>query len=359
MPRQTPKQLNEQGFASVVIALILIIVLALLTVGFAQLARREQKSALNKQLASQAQYAAESGINDAKQKLPALEALAAAGTLPSPDTCIQLPGNPPGPVTVGPSQNGVQYTCVLVNLKPPSVVYDNVQPEAQRYITSSAVSASGAGASSITVNWGSADGNNTFPGDMNEGFTPAASWNQAKRPAVLEFSLTPLSDLNRNSLANNTLTVYLYPVSNGSGNVAYGTVSQANSPEGTIVAADCNPANGAKYPCKATITGLSGSTAPYLFRIVNHYDPSNVSINGKDNVGRPTGFDGQTVIDVTGKAHEVLKRLQIHASRKPSYDIPADALESQSTCKHFTTDPISDSQTITLTQDSTGACALN
>src|SRR5665213_2637815 len=60
---------NQQGFASIVIALILIIVLALLTVGFAQLARREQQTALDKQKAVQANYAAESGINAAYQDI--------------------------------------------------------------------------------------------------------------------------------------------------------------------------------------------------------------------------------------------------------------------------------------------------
>src|ERR1700722_1988557 len=57
-------QENEQGFASLVIALVIIVVIALITVGFAQLSRREQQTALDKQLANQAYYAAESGVND-------------------------------------------------------------------------------------------------------------------------------------------------------------------------------------------------------------------------------------------------------------------------------------------------------
>lgn len=354
MPRQIHKQLDEQGFASIVIALILIIVLALLTVGFAQLARREQKSALDKQLSTQAYYAAEAGVNDTIQRLPALQAQALAGTLTPPDQC--LPG---GPVTVGSSQNGVRYTCVLVNLKPPDIKYDTIQPEAYRYITSSAVSASGGAAASITVNWGSDDGNNSLPGNTNAGFTPADAWKQAKQPAVLEFSLTPLNDLSRAGLANNTMTVYLYPVRSGGGNVTYGTVSQANSPEGTVVAANCDPSNGATYPCQATISGLTGGTGQYLFRVVDHYDASNISINGKDALGKPVAFDGQTLIDATGQAHEVLKRIQVRRATKPSYDIPNGALDSQSTCKHFTTDPVSDTQTVTLPQDSAGACAFN
>ena len=74
---------NEEGFASIVIALILIIVLSLLTIGFAQLARREQQTALSKQLANQAQYAAESGINDAYYDLSHNDPTTVSATYPN------------------------------------------------------------------------------------------------------------------------------------------------------------------------------------------------------------------------------------------------------------------------------------
>ena len=282
MARPTPKRLDENGFASIVIALILIIVLALFTVGFAQLARREQKSALDKQLATQAYYAAESGVNDTMHNLATLQAQAAAGNPPNPDTCLN------NPVTIGPSQNGAQYTCVLVNLKPPSLVYNNVQPEAQRYVTSSSTSSTGAAAASITVHWGSTDGNSNYPSDTSGGFLPAATWNQTRKyPAVLQFSLTPLSDLSRSGLENNTFNAYLYPTSTGSGQVSYATGGN-----GVIVAASCNASNGAQYPCKATINNLNGGTGKYLFRIIAHYDPSDVTITGttgNNGSGNPTG----------------------------------------------------------------------
>jgi Tfp pilus assembly protein PilX len=346
MPRKTHRQLDDQGFASIVIAFILIIVLALLTVGFAQLARREQKSALDKQLSTQAFYAAESGVNDTVQNLSSLRAAP-----PSKTTCLAG-----GPTTVGPSANGVQYTCVLVDLTPPNILYDNVQAEEDRYITSSTT----AGANTITVNWGSTDGNNTFAGNATGGFTPASTWNASKHPAVLQFSLTPLnppsSNLSRDSLANNTFTAYLYPVGNGAGSIAYSTVNQPGSTNGAIVSANCTVSNGAKYPCKATITGVPGGTGPYLFRVVDHYDPSNVNINGQDILGQQIGFDGQTQIDVTGKAHEVLRRIQVRVPTNASYKVPKDALEAQSACKHFTTDPVSGTQAVALSQDASGAC---
>ena len=69
-------QPDQRGFAAIVVALVLILVLSLLTIGFAELMRHEQRSALDKQLSSQAYYAAESGVNDAVS--------AAASNLPRP-----------------------------------------------------------------------------------------------------------------------------------------------------------------------------------------------------------------------------------------------------------------------------------
>lgn len=323
MARKNHKPTNEQGFASIVIALILIIVLALLTVGFAQLARREQKNALDKQLSTQAFYAAETGVNDTVKLL---------GSVPnSPNNCLShavLPN-----YTVGPSINGVQYTCVLVNLTPPNIKYDNVPAEGDRYIQTSTTAAAG----SFTVNWGSADGSTTFPGSTGTGFKKLSDWTAANYPAVLQFSVTPLGDLSRAGLAENTFTVFLYPVNNGGGSIGYTTASGAN--EGAIVAGNCNTANDPQYHCKVTISGINGGTGPYLFHVIDRYDPSNISINGKDNFGNPLSFDGQVQIDATGKAHEVLKRIQVRVPRHPSYGIPKDALEAQNICKRFSTDP--------------------
>lgn len=323
MARKNPKPSNQQGFASIVIALILIIVLALLTVGFAQLARREQKNALDKQLSTQAFYAAETGVNDTVKLLDSVPN--------SPDNCLShavLPN-----YTVGSSINGVQYTCVLVNLTPPNIKYDNVPAEADRYIQTSTTVAT----SSFTVNWGSADGSTTFPASTATEFKNLSDWTAANYPAVLQFSVTPLGDLSRAGLAENTFTVFLYPVNNGAGSIGYTTASGPN--EGAVVAGNCNTANDPQYHCKVTITGITGGTGPYLFRVINHYDPSNISINGIDSLGHPLAFDGQAQIDATGKAHEVLKRIQVRVPRHPTYDLPGDALDAQNICKRFSTDP--------------------
>ena len=129
MPYKTKTNLNERGFASIVIALVLITILALITIGFAQLARREQRSALDKQLANQAYYAAETGINDTIKSLPAI---AAAGDSVDPKKCLDTSKFSMNSTLN--QTNGVYYTCVLVDLKPPNIQYKNVAPESERYI---------------------------------------------------------------------------------------------------------------------------------------------------------------------------------------------------------------------------------
>ena len=56
---------NDNGFAPLIITIIVVIILSLLTVGFVSLIRNNQKNALNQQLNNDAYYAAETGVNDA------------------------------------------------------------------------------------------------------------------------------------------------------------------------------------------------------------------------------------------------------------------------------------------------------
>src|SRR5882724_3022558 len=85
-----PHTSPEAGFAALIIGIILVLILGLLTIGFAQLVRHEQSSALDKQLSSQAYYAAESGVNDAYH---AIQGYLKTGQVPPARTSCA--GNPP------------------------------------------------------------------------------------------------------------------------------------------------------------------------------------------------------------------------------------------------------------------------
>ena len=63
--RDNKKDIDQKGMAAILITLIMMIVISLIVLGFAQITRHDQQQALDKQLSTEAFYAAESGINDA------------------------------------------------------------------------------------------------------------------------------------------------------------------------------------------------------------------------------------------------------------------------------------------------------
>src|SRR4051812_31465613 len=60
---------NEDGLVALLVVGILIILLSLVTVAFTKLMGREARQSLDRVLSTQAYYAAESGINDARDYL--------------------------------------------------------------------------------------------------------------------------------------------------------------------------------------------------------------------------------------------------------------------------------------------------
>ncbi len=339
------KNLDENGFASIVIALILIIVLSLLTVAFAQLARNEQQNSLNKELANQAYYAAESGINDAYSDIENGYITTANS---NPNQCLYSVPNGQALInnqTIDSSRN-VGYTCLLVNLSPPNIKYDNVAVQSERYITFT----TSPQIDSLTFNWGSADaGGNTnwAPAYIpNQSFVPVAEW---AHPALIQLSITPLNNLTRQALINNTFTAYFYPSATGANATAY------NPTTAPVISGDCSTTN-PEYTCSSTITGLAatGSTN-FLVHFIDYYDASNVLINGTSTAPpQPVDFlDGQAQIDVTGRAQNVLKRLQVRVPLTPNVPLPNYAIEGQNICKRFDTYPGS------TVPDNLPGCSLN
>lgn len=357
MSRKPNTKLNENGFASIVIALILIIVLALLTVGFAQLARREQQSALDKQLASQANYAAESGINAAYRdikngkitpanadKINCMQPLVADTTAATHSHNVD-------------SNNGVQYTCLLVDLQPPNLSFGGVSAGSGRHMTFGTQDS----LTRLNITWGSDSGNNKyFPPGTNTKLPAWSNWHDGagnRYPPLIEFSITPVVDpippykydLSHQSnptqyLIDNTFNFYLYPAAGGSNSVNFDTSNQ-----GQIVAGDCNPtapnpSNApASYPCQVTLNGLGGRG--YLIHFVDFYDTSNIFVTGTTPSGAAQ-FSGEPLIDVTGKARNVLKRLQgrllLNGGNNGPNDnaiLPNGAVEAQNICKRILAAP--------------------
>ncbi len=344
MKHKGNRGVDQSGFASIVIALVLVLVMSLLTVAFSQLARREQKSALDKQLATQAYYAAESGVNDIIKNLDAVSALSN-----DPNTCLtnaelsHIGLTPTGNrgVSISASDNAVSYACVLVDANPDTLQYSGVGPEEQK---SSAFSISDS-LKAFTINWVSADQTKTTPRTAAETpkFSPKTSWNS---PGVLQVSITPLTDMSRAGLIANTGTAFLYPGGSNPSTISYNDIK--GTEKGAIVHGHCNYTGGKYpgYPCRATITDFNEPAGTkFLIRILNYYTASNILISDAINQANvPSDFVGaQAKIDVTGRAQDVLKRIQV---RSPISEISRDfgfTIEGQSICKRTTTYPGRDS----------------
>lgn len=346
--------LGEKGFASVVIALTMVIVIALLTIGFAQLARREQQNSLNKQLSRQAYYAAETGVND----MVTLLKNHAVGVGDTGGDCLMG-----FPFTVGSKSydqtisttNGVSYSCVTISTKNYELVK---KPIAQDTGWTTIFSNPGLSPlSSFDITWESTVAGKALR-TSNSGFAPASATPTLPAPtiwvspAVLQVSITPLVVTDRTSLYNNTFTTYLYPATwaaAGTANVAY------NKSGGVAIVNGCT--SGANYTCNVTIrcleiaTGALGCGAPggvpgaqFLVHILPYYDTSNITLNHalSQSSSSVTFDDAQAVIDVTGKAREVLKRIQVRVplTATNANDMPNYGIEAQDICKRIKTDPV-------------------
>ena len=305
MRQKNHKQLNEQGFASIAIALVLIVVLSLLTIGFAQLARREQQSALNKQLANQAFYAAESGVNDADNAIKN-GTLTTATTNVGTTNCLNLPL--PGTTSADLNgQSGVTYSCVLVNLTPTSLQKD---PPADGD-WSTYFSTVGGPPASATLSWNSITSQSARqPYNNVNGFEKSVNWTA---PAVLQFSITPLNDFTRNGLIANTFTVYAYPSTTTPGSTpVYSTSPDA---QGKVIAGSCTAGN--NVACHIQINGLPAASL-YAIHVHDFYDGSHIVFNTHDALGNllPLG-DSQAPIYVPPKARDFFKRPLVLVSTPP------------------------------------------
>jgi len=115
IPHLSTVQKNQSGMVSIIVALVIMGILTLVTVSLALLTRREQRQALDRQLSTQAFYAAETGINDAVTTLQN-DDIPGDGNITNCDDADQLGGNK----ILDPETSLVEYTCVLIDQSPTS-----------------------------------------------------------------------------------------------------------------------------------------------------------------------------------------------------------------------------------------------
>jgi hypothetical protein len=350
---------NQQGFVAIVVTMILMVVLVLVTVGFLRIIGREQRQVLDRQLSNQAFYAAETGINDAAKALAdPVSPYTTNKTVCGPDGTIQFPNSSN---KIDGASGNVEYSCLTIDQQPRSLKYSSISKDDAKVIRFSTFQADGTTPVNITrlrISWQAESGVPTFSSVAAGTFLPvsgASNW--GANTGVLRAALTPLVTVDRNALIANTFTTFLYPgtaAANQFGQVAY---TSTVASQGSVVDGRCNTANTPKS-CIVEITGLNGSSFLLVLRSV--YAASSVEITAHNGgVVGTTSNDvriggAQSLVDATGKASDVLRRLVVRIPTRNSYAMPAFTLNSaDDICKQYSVAPAS---TMAFVTNPAGAC---
>lgn len=333
---------NQQGMVSLVICMLLMIVISLMTLSFATLSRREQRQALDKQLSTQAFYAAETGINDAAKAIldnPSLGDITDCGDV------MQNKINPTGIIGILDANSSTSRTCVLVDQTPTQI--EDVVGETE----SSVFLISAAGLASLDIYWenDSAVSAPAFvsPFDTTAGvFPPDAIWNP-NTPGVLTIQLIPfpVTGTNRATIASGTIYTFGFPTSSNTNQTVTGTAAN-----GLIMGGGCAVSNTPRH-CKVTLINLVDQD--YYIRLKSTYDPVHVTIEGKNGGGSRLPFVGaQVLIDSTGRANDVTKRVKVYKPLRASASLPGSVLEiGDDLCKRLQSNPAN-----TTTDSSIASC---
>lgn len=323
---------DQRGMVSFIVTFIMIIIITLIVIGFVQITRRNSRETLDRQLSSQAFYAAESGVNVTKTMIS--DYMATAGTytgMTEKKTCATdydpTDPNGMGSAIVPLSQN-VGYTCILVDPSPTKLQY---KLNSNQSVVVPLVSRTN-GIKSVTLAWNAQAGaaaTSCNGGDIHTLYTQTTYTCDS---ALMRVDLvTNPSGSAQLGTSSSTRTLYLTPYGGGGSYTVSGQKVQ-------FAHATCSKGSG------CTVTLLVPS-ADYYARIVPLYrDVPQLYITGKTTTGTDAEFLGaEAKIDSTGKAQDVLRRIAVFVSLSNISDqsqIPSNALSSGSDiCKSFTIAP--------------------
>lgn len=356
---------KQDGFAALVIAIVLVLVLSLITIGFAQLMRSEQRSSLDRQLSSEAYYAAESGINDANRALQGGYSLAKTKCDNGPSSVdYAQPGSSYLKNSDVNSATTSKYTCLLINPHPSDLQYSSipVNEATSAIVSGSDNSGLDAKIGKLVFSWQDENGGQVFTpagwysNGGNSRFPPVAGWtNGGAITGALRISITPLGNsktgtlvnLDRASLINNTFTAFLYPEGAGSstpitGLTATSMDNNSGVNSGLVLSGSCNAMNKPRY-CSVAVDMGSYSGYDYVIHLSSIYRTTSVTITPYS----PPPFNAkmyvkgaQTVVDSTGKVQDVLKRIQVRLPARNGFDYPEfDVQTVNGICKQLSSYP--------------------
>jgi hypothetical protein len=345
-------QKNQSGMASIILALITVIVMSLIAVSTAEISRSSQTNQLNNQLGVQAYYAAETGVNDT------ISALKNGSSIPPFNAPCSGGNSAINKLALTSKQyldanNSIGYTCIEATAIPNTLTLSKVDnTDVSQVVRVEPTS----GTNTLVVTWGAPSANpdtndctftnlqNAFPPSNNNWFG-ISDWN-CSYPVIRMDLFEDNNSGSYNTAAQmeaNTVALFLYPLSNTKFGTVLNPTINFNNPTGGrnggqpyIIPAKCD-----QNSCTATLN-LNGSayTDGYA-RISSIYapvapQPVTISAPGV------SGFEnGQVEIDATGIDQNELKRIEVRVNlNEDPTQAPAYATDGgEGLCKRFTIGP--------------------
>jgi hypothetical protein len=271
----------EKGLVSIFVVTVFMALLTLIVIGFAKIMNRELRQALDRELATQANFAVEAGMNDARA---AVGAAIKAGTLDSIDTggkCMDLStlkkpfilnGSLSGLYNNDDSDKIIRYTCVIIQTQPKQLTEVIPRGQSKTYLISATTPLN-----SIYVGWqNKKDSNNPQP-LASPYQLPKESSVSDDETGLLRATLYPVpnalgtaqsSDIQNAALSSASRTYFMYPNAAAIPTTSVNIPSVSYGPSnGIFVNGNCNAANrsnsdylpfaqaSGRY-CNSKITGL-------------------------------------------------------------------------------------------------------
>lgn len=323
---------RQQGFVSIIVAATVMILLSLITIGFTRVMQREQRASLDRQLTRQASYAAESGINTVWEYIKSNGVQEEKTDCSYDDNPFKISssesitvGSGGGPATASPyfddstDQAAVQITCVLYDKNPPQLNYklaenkESVSPfEEKDDLSFKTISISWYGDNTDTPAT-YAPGCNDAGGDNFEFPTSISGM-----PPVLKLDLYNTASYGRDSLTNSADFLYLIPCGSGTS-----TITIASDRQVYKRAVDC----GTDGVCKVTLDVESLGSSSYFLRSKFIYDSGNITFSGINSSDATAELKrAQSVIDVTSRSTDVIRRLRVHVPFNSVGNLPGGVI---------------------------------
>jgi hypothetical protein len=333
--RDKKPNLDQAGIVSLIVVVILAVVMGLVAVGFTKLMDRELRQSLDRELSTQAYYAALAGLDDARAYL------ADGGT--AFNTCDGWKNTTNGPQFFTSDLSGSnisKYSCVTIDTNPDNLQYFIGRDQSVTF------SITKPNLGNLYFGWQQNPSPGTFAPLGSLGHLPQESSAPANNAGLLETGLYPVpqswpgaADTNA-ALNAAARTYYMYPVG------GTGTPGAVNySSNGSFVPGNCkypnsNPVTGSAggRMCNTLITGLNGTANTYYVRLTARYAPIVVTVQATNGGGtNAINLGGiQAVVDVTGQGTDVLQRIRARVALGNQYQTPNFGLQSMvAICKGF------------------------